>query len=124
MFNPGEFNPGEFRIVDKSNLSQSGPKPVLEHDEFFYVVLRDDDSRLVRHKTALEADDEAQRLADAVKHWRGVGKHPRFYVLKVVRVAQCEDIPPSPPVPMTRVSLRRVSQALFWAPDPAGDIPF
>ena len=69
----------------------------------FFVVIRDDDLRLKRHPYIPgrnTADHEAMRLA---------AENPghRFYVLKVVRVAESEGLPPLPPPP-PGVRLRQV----------------
>ena len=68
-------------------------------DEFFYIVLRADDQRFFRH-AHVEGDDPAGREAMRLSE-----KHPghKFYVLKVVRVAETVHVPPVPPPTETRL---------------------
>jgi hypothetical protein len=68
----------------------------------FYVIVRDDDLRFVRHENNLLADQEAMRLASC-------NPGHKFYVLKTVREAErAVVVPPPPPPPPAGVTLKHI----------------
>lgn len=85
-------------------------------EDGFYVVLRDDDTRLKRHPAISQVAGDAA----GIEAMRLAAENPghKFYVLKVVRVAErTPPVPQPPPVSLRHVHMPNSNASPLITPD-------